>query len=182
MGASDGTVTGHSTENLLVGKGRVYTKLPGDTDFVDRGNILACTVTPKPTTLDHYSTRNGTKKKDLTVVTQQDVTVAFTMEEASADNMALMLMSAVENSPPEHVTLNIFSQPQIIGAFRFIGKNDVGPQWTINLPTVSFIPSKALDMITDGWGSMEITGDVLADDNGNFGTYTGILDSTPVAS
>lgn len=181
MGATSGTITGHSTDNYIVGKGIVYLKLAGDEDYVDRGNITSCTLTCKPTTLDHYSSRRGTKTKDKSVVTQKDVTVTFTLEEASVDNMALSLMGSVANSPPGHAKINIFSESQIIGAFKFVGDPDVGPSYTIELPTVSFTPSKALDFISDGWGSFEITGDVLADDEGVFGTAEGVFDSTAVA-
>lgn len=184
MGANSGTITGHNINNYLVGKGILTFKMNTpvvDSIARDLGNISKISALVKPTTLDHYTQRNGKKLKDLSVVIQTDVTLAWTMDEMSAENMALYLMGPIGNSPPHHVVINIAQYSQIIGEFIFTGKNDVGPRWTVTLPNVSIQPAKALDMIGDTWADMDMTGDVLVDEDGNFGTFAAIMNDTAVA-
>jgi hypothetical protein len=52
----------------------------------------------------------------------------------------------------------------------FVGTNSVGPKWTFDLPTVEFSPTGSLNPISDEWGGMEVTGDVLVQNDGSFGT------------
>lgn len=183
MGANQGTIKGHNVKNYYIGKGVVSIKLPGDEDYVDYGNCSSVTLLPKPTVLDHYSSRTGTKTKDFTAITQKDVTLSMAFDEMSARGFALALMGNIidSGSPGGNVTIDIFSESIINGAFKFVGDNDTGPQWTIELPSVNFSPSKAIDLISDAWGGFEIQGDVLADDSGSFGTATATLNDQPVA-
>ncbi len=68
--------------------------------------------------------------------------------------------------------INIGLQPEMRGALKFEGSNTIGPNLIVNLPTVELAPSAALGLIADVYGLMELTGEVLADETGSFGTIT----------
>lgn len=69
-------------------------------------------------------------------------------------------------------SFNIYAKSEIIGKVQFVGANDIGPQLTMVLNKVMFRPSAAVGLITDEWGQLTITGEVLVDDTGVFGTMT----------
>jgi len=69
-------------------------------------------------------------------------------------------------------TFNIFAQNELIGKVKFEGGNDIGPQLIVELNKVMFRPSAAVGLIQDEWGQLELTGEVLVDDTGVFGTVT----------
>jgi hypothetical protein len=55
---------------------------------------------------------------------------------------------------------------------KFEGGNDIGPRLIVELNKVMFRPSAAVGLIQDEWGQLELTGEVLVDDTGIFGTVT----------
>jgi hypothetical protein len=87
-----GQIISPDTGNYYVGKGVVSIKLTGDADYIDVGNCTEIEVTPKMTTLDHFSSRSGIKKKDKRIVTEQMMSIRIVMEEWSARNLGMALM------------------------------------------------------------------------------------------
>jgi hypothetical protein len=155
-----------NVDNLQVGKGIVSFKKTGDVDFRDLGNVSALTITPEVDTLEHFSSREGTKKKDLVIIIQQKASCKITMEEITAENLALMVYGDVDEAAVGGPTVEIFANSSITGELKFVGTNDVGPKITVNLYNVSFTPSGDLSMISDEFNSMEVTADVLAATSG----------------
>lgn len=170
------TTSSPNVDNLQVGKGIVSFKKTGDSVYRDLGNVSALVVTPEVSTLEHFSSRQGTKKKDLVIVIEQKCTVKFTMEEFTPENVAMMVYGEVDMAAVGGPELEIFANSSITGALRFVGTNDVGPKITVDLYNVSFTPSGDLGMISEEFNSMEVTGDVLAKDGvqpiAALGTYT----------
>jgi hypothetical protein len=166
--------TSPNVENYYIGKGKVEIKLPGDADYVDIGNVPEFEYTPNLTKLDHFSSRAGTRSKDKSVVTEKAATIRIVMEEWTARNLSMALMGAVDNSQPTAVTVDIFSLNSITASVRFTGANDVGPKWTFEFPNVEFTPTSSINPISDEWGQIEVTGDILFDDGTqSWGTATG---------
>lgn len=251
-----GRIISPDTGNYYVGKGIVSIKLATDADYVDAGNAPEMEVTPKVTTLDHFSSRQGIKKKDAKVVTEQTMALRIVLEEYTARNIALALMGSTAfvwtptvtpaasnagdgvltpDATPNNaktmngdyvlvctdvttpgseifsvtdpqgvlsgnsltvgvaytdlfnatlaagatnfalgdtitlnmsadVTVDVFAQTLIQASIKFTGTNDVGPKWTVELPLCEFATEKALSLIHDGWGSIELDGDVLYDE------------------
>lgn len=159
--------------NLQVGKGIVSFQKDGTGDFRDLGNVSEMVITPEVETLEHFSSRQGTKKKDLVIVLEQKATVKMTMEEFTPDNLALMLQGTVDEAAVGGPTVEIFGASSISGHLRFVGTNDVGPKITVDLYNVSFNPDGDLNMISDEFNGMEVTADVLAatsgENEGKFG-------------
>lgn len=156
------TLASPNVDNIQVGKGVVSFKKTGDSVYRDMGNISHLTVTPQVTTLEHFSSRSGTKKKDLQVILDQKCTAKIIMEEITAENLALMLYGNVDINAPGGPEVEIFGAGQITGALRFVGTNDIGPKVTVDLYNVSFSPTGDLKMISDEFNSMEVIADVLA--------------------
>ena len=67
--------------------------------------------------------------------------------------------------------VNVMSQDAVTAELKFTAANDIGPRWCMHLLNVEFIPSKALNLIADTWGQIEVTGEATAI-NGTFGTMT----------
>jgi hypothetical protein len=84
-----------STDNYYVGKGKISFKPTGATTLRDIGNVTELETTPNLTTLEHFSSREGVKKKDKEVVTEKKLTVRMVMDEWTADNLAMALLGDV---------------------------------------------------------------------------------------
>lgn len=156
------TLASPNVDNLQVGKGIVSFKKTGASVYRDMGNVSGMTITPEVTTLEHFSARQGTKKKDLVIILEQKCAAKITMQEITPDNFSLMVYGAVDEAAIGGPTVEIFANSAITGELRFVGTNDVGPKITVDLYNVSFAPSGDLSMISDEFNAMEVTVDVLA--------------------
>lgn len=162
-----------NTDNYYVGKGIVSMKLPTDADWVDIGNVPEFEYTPNIDKLDHFSSRAGVRSKDRTIVREKSAQIRMIMEEWTARNLALVLMGAVNDTDPGNTTIEIYSQNTISCQLRFAGTNEVGPKWSFEFPKVEFTPSSSINPISDEWGQIEVTGDVLFNEpTSSFGTAT----------
>lgn len=160
-----------STDLLQVGKGIVVFKPLGDATFYDVGNVPEIELTPEIEELEHFSSREGTRTNDKTIVLESTSTLRMVMEEASARNLAMLLLADIDNSDPEFPVVQIGSRSAITGELRFYGTNDVGPKWIVVFPRVDFLPSGSLNLISEEWNQMEVEGRVALQ-NGMFGTMT----------
>jgi hypothetical protein len=95
--------------------------------------------------------------------------------------MGFALLGLPTGGPsPTPDTIDIFNNPVIYGSVRFQGTNDIGPIWTVNFPLVKLSPSKALSLIGNTWGTVDLDGDVLFDQvSKTFGTATVSLPNSP---
>jgi hypothetical protein len=167
-----------NTGNYYVGKGVVKWKGVNDAGYRDLGNCPMFELTPTVTKLMHYSSRAGRKFKDKQVTQQVELMVKMTLDEITPDNLRLALMGTEADSTG--LVSNILDQPDIIGALRFIGTNDVGDKQQVDLPTVLLTPTGAISFIADGWAVLSLDGDVTADALGNFGVvHSGISAEIP---
>lgn len=69
-------------------------------------------------------------------------------------------------------TFNVFAESEVIGSVKFQGANDIGPHLVVEFKKVMFRPDAAIGFIQDSWGQITVTGEVLLDDDGIFGTIT----------
>lgn len=160
--------------NYYVGKGVVKIKVVGiDADFRLVGNCPVFEATPQITKLAHYSAQRGTKFKDANVTQIKELSLKMTLDEITPENLQIALFGSEADSTG--LVHNILDLDEIVAAIRFVGTNAVGDKQQLDLPTVSITPSAAIGFIVDGWGQIELAGDVTADENGSFGTiYSGI--------
>ena len=162
--------------NYTVGKGRVQIRVSGETNFRDIGNCPEFEFTPTIEKLEHFSSQTGVKSKDRTIVLSKAGTLRIVMEELTAENMRVALLgSAITVQSAGDQEIEIFSGSSVTCEVKFIGTNDVGPKWEYYFRQVDFIPSSSINLISDEWLGVEITGDVAAV-AGSFGTATKIAD------
>ena len=160
------------TRNYYVGKGRVYFKATGEPDYRHMGNCTSITLTPSVEKLDHFSSMEGTRKKDKSIIVEQGGQLALVLEEFTADNLRLALFGTVVEQSSGDQEIDIFAVSEIVGQLKFEGANDVGPKQFVYLNNVSIVPAGAIELITDEWGQIELEGEVLADATGKFGTWS----------
>jgi hypothetical protein len=177
----EGSLLSPNIGNYYVGKGIVSIQLLGETEFVDCGNVPQFEFMAKVTNLDHYSSRTGVRIKDFTAVIEISGSLTMQMEEITARNMGFALLGLPTGGPsPTPDTVDILGTPVIYGAVKFVGTNDIGPNWTITFPLVKLSPSKAISLIANTWGTVDLEGDVLFDQRtGTFGTATVSLPNSP---
>ena len=166
-----------SPDNYIIGKGKVYFKPEGETDFRDLGNAPEVEFTPELEELEHNSSREGVRVRDRTVIIEKSAEIRLVLEEFTLENLALAMIGDIDDSGGDPV-LNIFSQNAIRGELRIWMTNEIGPRFDVEFPAVSFQPSGSLGFITDEWGQMELTGNVEIS-NGTFGTMTPIDSEAP---
>jgi hypothetical protein len=88
------------------------------------------------------------------VLVSKKLTVRIVMDEWSIENVKLATLT------PPTGTANIYSQAEREGALVITGTNDVGVAYTWTLPSVSFLPIGSINLISEEWATMEITGTV----------------------
>ncbi|RWO83171.1 hypothetical protein [Mesorhizobium sp.] len=165
-----------STTNYFQGTGKCLWTPTGGVQR-DLGNIVECELTPSVDKLEHKKTRGGSKKTDFTQYNNQAVQFRIVLDEITAENLAMELMSDVVENSDGTKTLRLMSVSTITGALEFVGDNNVGNTVHGVFPSVSFGPTGSFSPISgDDFGQVEITGDLLAieytDGSSDFGTMT----------
>lgn len=150
-----------NVDNYVIGKGKIFWKPEGDTDYRQIGNVPELELTPTAERLDHFSSQEGVRRKDKSAVLEQSAQLRMLMEEFIPENLRLMLMGTQVRRSGDVVQIGVMSESLIRGAVRYIATNDVGPKWVLDFPQVEFAPSGSLSPISDEWGQMEVTGEVL---------------------
>jgi hypothetical protein len=158
-----------STDNLRIGKGIVSFQLGGTGSFRDLGNCPELEWTPEIEELEHFSSREGVRTRDKTVILEKKATIRMVLEEWMPENLALAFLGTVDGVSGD---ISLFDQNAIQGALRYVGTNEVGPKYQLDLPNVSIIPSgTGIGFISDEWGQLELNAEVGVDSiTGSFGT------------
>lgn len=154
--------------NYFVGKGIVVLKKDGETVWKAVGNVPELEFTPTTDTLDHFSSMGGVKSKDKTIVLTKGGELRMVMDEATADNLSLLVLGAVNRTGPTPV-IEIFGLNAVGAAVRFFATHEIGPKWDAEFLGVDFLPSGSFNPISDEFGQMEVTGQVRTV-GGSFGT------------
>lgn len=161
-----------NTGNYAVFKGNAYfTPAGGARRHI--GNCTQFDVTPSVDSLDHFSAMAGVKTKDKSVVLTKTLTIDLTLEEFTAENMALALFGdGVGEDTDGNKRIDIFASSEVSGRLELTGSNDIGPRWDYDLPNVTFKPNGAISAIGDSdWANVQVTGEVLFT-AGHFGFAT----------
>lgn len=84
-----------SSENYLVGKGRLMFQPYGETGYIDLGNSPDFSISIETDKLTHYNSRSGLKVKDLEIIKELASGFKFTLEEFSAYNLSLAFLGTL---------------------------------------------------------------------------------------
>lgn len=164
--------TSPNVDEYFVGKSIVTLK--PDTTWYDVGNVPEFEFTPTAEELAHFSSRAGLKSRDRTIVVERGGDVRIILEEATSFNMAIIMLGDLVVTPgattPEDLhVIDILTKSAYSAAVRSQGQNIVGARWNFQFEKADFIPSGAIGVISEEWGSFEINGR-LAAVAGKFGT------------
>lgn len=83
-----------STDDIGLGRGKLFFKLDGEAGHRDLGNASEFKVTETVEKKDHYSSRGGIRKKDKSVVSQQDAEAGFILDMIRGDNLQLWTIAS----------------------------------------------------------------------------------------
>lgn len=169
------TIASPDIRNLTIGKGKVYVKTSTDSARRPVGNCPEFEFTPEIEKLEHFSSMEGVKERDNTVVISKKGTLRIVFEEMTAENLRLALLGAMTDGSSGDQEIDIFSESQISAEVWFDANNDIGPKWNYYFPRVDFIPSSGIQPISEEWMAVELNGDVQKV-NGSFGTASKIAD------
>ena len=151
-----------STDNYTIGKGILsFDRWDDDglpTGMRDLGNAPNFTITPEIEQLDHFSSREEIKKKDLTVTLTAGLKVKFTLDEYDRENLAIAIFGTVAGG-----LITLLASTTLRGHLKFIGNPAVGPKYTVNLWRVSLKPTSEITFISDEWGKIDFEGTVESD-------------------
>ena len=177
----EGSLLSPNIGNYYIGKGVISIKLLGEDVYTDAGNCPTFEFMAKVTQLDHYSSRTGVRVKDFTAVTELSGSLTMVLEEFTARNVGFAMLGLPSGGEsPANEVIDVFANPVIYAAVKFVGTNDIGPIWTVEFPLVKLSPNKALSLIGNTWGTIDLEGDVLFDQTaGNFGTAQASLPNSP---
>ena len=84
--------------DYLIGSGRSALQKAGTTGFRDMGNTTTMTLAQEITTVEHFNSQSGTRKKDAEVVIEQELTISFNLDEPTSENLALFFMATTPTS------------------------------------------------------------------------------------
>lgn len=153
----------HSTTLYTLGRGIVSISewvgtTPPTPPLTDVGNSprFECEVTEE--TLDHYSSRSGTRVKDKTVTLETGYSLNFDLDEFAVSNLAMFLMGSVSGNV---ISANTELDKEY--AVSFQSDNPAGPNELWEFHRVKLSPGGSLNLISDEWGLMTFTGEGLAD-------------------
>lgn len=156
-----------NVDNYIIGKGIIWFRpLVNGTlqAWRDLGNVPEFEFESSVEKLDHFSSREGVRMKDVSRILEKNATLRVVLEEWSGPNLAMYLLGE-KTGADATATIDIGTISEIKGQIAFDGTNDIGPQWNLWFPSVTFTPSGSLTPITDDWGSMELSGDIGVVDN-----------------
>lgn len=157
-----------NVENLSLFKGIIKFMPVGSVSYRDLGECLSFTTNMAVDLLRYQSRRHSTRIPVKTVTLGKQMTVGLTMSEWSQDNMGMWAMGDAAGSPP---VTPIGTLSEVRGALRYIGENNVGVTYQVDLYDVSLRPNGDLQWLADtDWSEMQLQGDVNADPvSGKFG-------------
>ena len=166
------SLTSPDVGNLYIGKGIVSFKKAGDVDFRDLGNVPEAELTLEIEELEHFTSRAGTRSKDLVVVLEKGGNVRFVMEEWTPENLLIFFLgTTVDEMAAGGPSFDILASNSIEGEWKFVGTNDVGPNYTVHAHNVRITPTGSINLITEEWGGIEVTAEMLlSQTTGKFGT------------
>lgn len=154
--------------NLSLFKGIIKWKAAGAGSYSDLGECLSFTTSMDAETLVYNSRRHSSRIPVKTVTLGKTMTVGLTMSEFDDSNLLLWSMGEEAGSP---AVISIGTAAEVRGALRYIGTNEVGATFQVDLFDVLLTPNGDLEWLTDNdWSEMQLQGTVNADPTtGSFG-------------
>lgn len=156
----------HSTTLYTLGRGIVsIAQWNGTTppvSLTDVGNSPRFEAEVTEETLDHYSSRSGTRNKDKSVVLETGFTLNFDLDEFAISNLAIFLMGSISGNV---ISANTELDKEYTVSFQ--SDNPSGPNELWEFHRVKLSPGGSLNLISDEWSLMTFSGEGLSDTTNN---------------
>uniref|UniRef100_A0A6M3X8D3 Uncharacterized protein n=1 Tax=viral metagenome TaxID=1070528 RepID=A0A6M3X8D3_9ZZZZ len=153
----------HNTNLYTLGKGILYIADYdtgcGALTYRDLGNCPRLEVEVTEETLDHFSSRSGTRTKDKIVILETGYNVNFDLDEKSVKNLQLFIRGALTTGPT--LCANTVLNKEYV--LKFKSDNPVGYNETWIFYRVKISPGGPLNLIGDEWMTMSFSGEGLND-------------------
>lgn len=140
--------------------------------FTMLGNCPKLEFTADYDTIDHYSSMEGIKTRDLRVLTNLRGGINLTLDEITPVNLSLGLVGTAPTGTAGSETFHLLSGTSRVGVLRFVGNNEVGPKYKYEWGNVAFTPSKSVGVISEEFQTLELEAFCNKDGRGLFGTVT----------
>lgn len=171
--------TSPSVDNYMIGKGILYIA-PWDGgvvgEYQDVGNCPRFEFEMTEQSIDHYSSRQGTKEQDDEVVIQTGYGVNFTLDEISVENLRMFMKASLGGSRILYANQNTNKYYGL----RFISDNPKGPNTKFEFWKCKITPNGAFSLISDEFTTLSFSGKGLSD-KANHSTspfFTATFDTT----
>lgn len=157
-----------NVDNLSLFKGVISWMAVGAGSYRDIGECLSFTTSMTAETLVYNSRRHSSRIPVKTVTLGKTMTVGMTMSEFDLTNLEVWSMGEASGSPS---VLEIGTAAEVRGSLRYVGTNEVGKTFQVDLYDVLLTPNGDLEWLADtDWSEMQVTGSVNADPTtGSFG-------------
>jgi len=164
-----------SSENYTLGMAQLtfYDKVANTTWLI--GNIVATSVAPEITFLDHFTVNQGVRKKDRSLITQKAVAINFTFDEITATSLRHFLLgtSTGTNVSADNYRILPMEAGEIKGSASLLFESAYGRDWTWSIPSASFKPDGTFDFNAEDWMTAKGILEVLQAEDTNSGTPYG---------
>lgn len=160
-------MTTANTDNLTIGQAELYfadgeaddptgpaTRMADPTTF---GNIVTSEINPDVTYVDHYVSTKGSRKKDKSVAVTKTLTIPFTFDELSNENVRRFVLGSDLSASRTTVMV----KPKYEGRAILNFQTDVGNNFVYAIPKCTLLTDGALTTNIDDWMSANFILEVL---------------------
>ena len=127
-----------NVDNLSLFKGIISFMPAGAGTYADLGECLSFTTSMDAETLVYNSRRHSSRIPVKTVTLGKTMTVGLTMSEFDLSNLELWSMGEAAGSP---AAVSIGTAAEVRGALRYVGTNEVGQTFQVDLYDVLLTPN-----------------------------------------
>lgn len=171
--------TSPSVDNYMIGKGILsIAKWEGGAvgAYTDVGNCPRFEFELTEQSIEHFSSRQGTKEQDAEVVIQTGYNVNFTLDEISVENLRMFMKASMGSTR----ILYANQDANRYYALKFISDNPTGPNTKFEFWKCKVTPNGAFSLISEEFTSMSFTGKGLSDKAGHATSpfFTATFDTT----
>lgn len=157
-------------EALRIGAGIIRWKGEDESEFRDLGEFSAFSVSSELTKLEYKSNKLGTKSVVKSIVSEKKATMEITLNSVTSLNLALALGGTPETVGSGHTRFGYLKNNAARGVIQLEGTNDEGDQIDYT-GIVDMAPTGTYSPISDEWNELPMSGEILADEDGNFGFW-----------
>jgi len=116
----------YNADNKLVGKGRLFFQLDGETGYLDLGDVPKFELALEIERIEDFSSRSGVQEKDLDVIKTKKVTSSFELKEFAAENLNLAFLGdGIQSGSQSASFLDEVATTPVSDRFVELGYNQV---------------------------------------------------------